>query len=273
MSEFKNKTVFITGSTRGIGKAIGLRLAREGANIVVTGKSSVPNPKLEGTIQSSAQEMIDAGGNAIALELDVRDEGSVIHAINEAGKVFGGIDILVNNASAINLSGTEQLPMKRFDLMHQVNVRGTYMTSKYAIPHLKGSENPHILNLSPPLNFQAHWFSPHLGYSMAKYGMSLCVLGMADELKKYDIAVNALWPKTTIATAAVQNLLGGDEVVRRSRTPDIVADAAYHIFKRNSAEATGNFYIDEEVMIEEGITDLSGYSIEPGQELFPDFFL
>lgn len=270
---FKGKTVFITGASRGIGKAIGLRLAKEGANIIVTGKSSVPHPKLEGTIQSSAEEMIAAGGKAIAVEMDVRDEGSVVHAVNEAAKVFGGIDILINNASAINLQDTENLPMKRFDLMHQVNVRGTYMTSKYVIPHLKGSENPHILNLSPPLTFETKWFAPHLGYSMAKYGMSLCVLGMHEELRKYEIGVNALWPATTIATAAVRNLLGGEEVVKRSRTPEIVADAAYYVLRRNSVEATGNFYIDEEVLKEEGIDDLSGYNVVPGADLIPDFFL
>jgi citronellol/citronellal dehydrogenase len=273
MTTFRNKTVFITGASRGIGKAIGLRLAREGANIVVTGKSDQPHPKLEGTIHSAAKEMIEAGGKAIAIAMDVRDEASVVHAVNEAAKTFGGIDVLVNNASAINLQDTEHLEMKRFDLMHQVNVRGTYMTSKYVVPHLKGSENPHILNLSPPLNFETKWFAPHLGYSMAKYGMSLCVLGMHEELKKYDIAVNALWPATTIATAAVRNLLGGEEVVKRSRTPEIVADAAFHVLKRNSSGVTGNFYIDEEVLAEEGVTDLSMYSVDKGSDLIPDFFL
>lgn len=273
MTSFKNKTVFITGATRGIGKAIGLKLASEGANIVVTGKSSEPHPKLEGTIHSSAAEMIAAGGNSIAIEMDVRDEVQVVHAVNLAGKTFGGIDILINNASAINLQDTEHLEMKRFDLMHQVNVRGTYMTSKYCIPHLKGSENPHILNLSPPLNFEPKWFGPHLGYSMAKYGMSLCVLGMAEELKKYDIGVNALWPITTIGTAAVRNLLGGEEIVKRSRKPEILADAAYFILKRDSAKTTGNYFTDEEVLHSEGISDLSGYSIIEGSELIPDFFI
>lgn len=273
MEFFKNKTVFITGASRGIGKAIGLRLAQEGANIVVTGKSDQPHPKLEGTIHSAAQEMVKAGGKALPLVLDVRSEESVAQAIDQAAAAFGGIDILINNASAINLQGTERLEMKRFDLMHQVNVRGTYMTSKYAIPHLKNSDNAHILNLSPPLNFETKWFAPHLGYSMAKYGMSLCVLGMHEELKKDNIAVNALWPATTIATAAVRNLLGGEEVVKRSRTPEIVADAAFHILKRNSTKATGNFYIDEDVLAEEGITDLSKYSVEQGSDLIPDFFL
>ncbi|MCB0481870.1 MAG: NAD(P)-dependent oxidoreductase [Flavobacteriales bacterium] len=273
MSYYKNKTVFITGATRGIGKAIGIRLASEGANIVVTGKSSVPHPKLEGTIHSSAEEMIKAGGNALAVEMDVRDEAQVVHAVNLAGKTFGGIDILINNASAINLQDTEHLEMKRFDLMHQVNVRGTYMTSKYCIPHLKGSENPHILNLSPPLNFEAKWFGPHLGYSMAKYGMSLCVLGMSEELKKYDIAVNALWPVTTIGTAAVRNLLGGEEIVRRSRKPQILADAAYYVLQKNSSKATGNYFTDEAVLAEAGIHDLDPYSIEPGSDLIPDFFI
>lgn len=273
MTFFKGKTVFITGSSRGIGKAVGLRLANEGANIVVTGKTSEPHPKLEGTIHSAAEEMIKAGGHAIALNMDVRNEDEVVHAINEAGKTFGGIDILINNASAINMQDTERLEMKRFDLMHQVNVRGTYMTTKYAIPHLKGSDNPHVLNLSPPLNFDTKWFAPHLGYSMAKYGMSLCVLGMSEELKKYDIAVNALWPATTIATAAVQNLLGGAEVVRRSRKPEIVADAAYHILSKNSSEVTGRFFIDEDVLAEAGVKDFSPYAVEKGQDLIPDLFL
>ncbi|MBD79440.1 MAG: short chain dehydrogenase [Crocinitomicaceae bacterium] len=273
MQSFKNKTVFITGATRGIGKEIGLRLAKEGANIIVTGKSTKPHPKLEGTIHSSAEEMIEAGGKAIAFEMDIRDEGQVIHAINEGAKTFGGIDVLINNASAISLSDTERLEMKRFDLMHQVNTRGTYMASKYAIPHLKGSDNPHILNLSPPLNMAAHWFAPHVGYTMAKYGMSLCVLGMSEELKKYEIGVNALWPATTIATAAIQNLLGGDEVVKRSRKPGIVSEAAYYILGRNSATSTGNFFIDEEILKEEGITDLEQYKVNPGSELLRDLFL
>ena len=273
MGNLKGKTVFITGSSRGIGKAIGLRMAKEGANIVVTGKSSVPHPKLKGTIHSSAEEMIAAGGHAIALEMDVRDEAQVVHAVNEAAKTFGGIDVLVNNASAINLQDTEHLPMKRFDLMHQVNVRGTFITSKYCIPHLKGSENPHIISLSPPLNFDPKWFGPHLGYSIAKYGMSLCVLGLSEELKKYDIAVNALWPATTIATAAVQNLLGGDEIVNRSRIPDIVADAAFHLIQRNSAETTGNYFIDEDLLKEAGVTDFTKYKVDPKADLIPDFFI
>lgn len=270
---FKGKTVFITGSTRGIGKAIALRLASEGANIVITGKTVSPHPKLEGTIYDTAKEIESVGGSALALELDVRFEESVEQAIQATVSRFGGIDLLVNNASAINLSGTENLSMKRFDLMHQVNVRGTYMVSKYAVPHLRKAENPHILNLSPPLNFDAKWFAPHLGYSMAKYGMSLCVLGMSEELKQDKIAVNALWPRTTIATAAVRNLLGGEEIVKRSRKPEIVADAASYILAKNSSEVTGNFFIDEDVLLAEGIKDLSIYEVTPGADLIPDFFL
>lgn len=270
---FKNKTVFITGASRGIGKAIGLRLAAEGSNIIVTGKSSVPHPKLEGTIHTSVEEMIAAGGNAMAIEMDVRKEEEVANAMEMAAQKFGGIDVLINNASAINLRDTEHTEMKRFDLMHQVNTRGTFMSSKYAIPYLKKSENPHILNLSSPLNMDPQWFAPHVAYTMAKYGMSMCVLGMSEELKKYKIAVNALWPATTIATAAVQNLLGGDEVIKRSRKPEIVSEAAYHILKRDSANNTGNFYIDEEVLAEAGITDLEKYRIDPSVDLLKDLFL
>ncbi len=270
---FKNKTVFITGASRGIGKAIGLKLASTGANVVVTGKSVEPHPKLEGTIFTSAQEMKDAGGDGLAIGMDVREEGQVKSALEQAANHFGGIDILINNASAINLSDTPHLEMKRFDLMHQVNVRGTYMTSKFAIPYLKEAENPHILNLSPPLNFEPKWFGPHLGYSIAKYGMSLCVLGLAEELKPLGIGVNALWPKTVIATAAVRNLLGGEEVVKRSRTPQIVADAAFDILSRQSKKTSGNYFIDEEVLRESGIQDFSRYNEVEGNELLPDFFL
>lgn len=270
---FKNKTVFITGASRGIGKAIGLKLAQAGANIVVTGKSVDPHPKLEGTIHSSAQEMKDAGGDGLAIEMDVRHEDQVKAALEQAAQHFGGIDILINNASAINLSDTQHLEMKRFDLMHQVNVRGTYMTSKFAIPFLKNAENPHILNLSPPLNFEPHWFGPHLGYSIAKYGMSLCVLGLAEELKPLKIGVNALWPKTVIATAAVRNLLGGEEVVKRSRKPEIVADAAFEILSKPSAETTGNYFIDEEILKEAGVSDFKHYNEVEGNELLPDFFI
>ncbi len=270
---FKNKTVFITGASRGIGKAIGLKLAQAGANIVVTGKSTDPHPKLEGTIFSSAYEMKDAGGEGLAIAMDVRHEEQVKSALEKAANHFGGIDILINNASAINLSDTQHLEMKRFDLIHQVNVRGTYMTSKLAIPFLKNAENPHILNLSPPLNFEPHWFGPHLGYSIAKYGMSLCVLGLAEELKPLKIGVNALWPKTVIATAAVRNLLGGEEVVKRSRKPEIVADAAFEILSKPSAETTGNYFIDEEILKEAGVSDFKHYNEVEGNELLPDFFI
>lgn len=270
---FKNKTVFITGASRGIGKAIGLKLATAGANVVVTGKSIEPHPKLEGTIHSSAQEIKEVGGDGLAVAMDVRDEEQVKMALKKAANHYGGIDIVINNASAINLSDTQHLDMKRFDLMHQVNVRGTYMTSKFAIPYLKEADNPHILNLSPPLNFEPKWFRPHLGYSIAKYGMSLCVLGLAEELKPLGIGVNALWPKTVIATAAVRNLLGGEEVVKRSRTPQIVADAAFEILSKTAAVTSGNYFIDEEVLKEAGTTDFSKYNEVSGNDLLPDFFI
>lgn len=273
MTALKGKTVFITGGSRGIGKAIGLRLAREGANIVVAAKTAEPHPKLPGTIFSAGKEMEAAGGRALPIVVDIRSEEMVEAAVEMAVEEFGGIDILINNASAINLSGTLQLPMKRYDLMHQVNTRGTFMTSQKCIPHLKKSDNPHILNLSPPLNFEPRWFGPHVAYSIAKYGMSLCVLGMAEEFRHDGIAVNALWPKTTIATAAVNNLLGGDELMQRSRTPEIMGDAAFFIVSRESKSCTGNFFIDEEVMAAEGITDLEKYAVNPEMELMPDFFV
>jgi len=271
--EFKGKTVFITGASRGIGKAIGLRLAREGANIIVTGKTAAPHPKLPGTIFSSAQEMVDAGGKALPIVMDVRFEDQVEEAVEAAVEQFGGIDILVNNASAIQLTPTLQTTMKRYDLMHSVNTRGTFMTSQKCLPHLLKADNPHILNLSPPLNMEERWFAPHVAYTMAKYGMSMCVLGMAGEFRKEGVAVNGLWPKTTIATAAVDNLLGGDELMRRSRTPDIMGDAAYYILQKPARENTGQFFIDETVLREEGMTDFSGYRVDPDQELMPDFFI
>ena len=270
---FKNKTVFITGATRGIGLAIGKRLAREGANIVIAAKTADPHPKLEGTIYTAAQEIEAAGGKALPLMCDVREEENVIECINKTIETFGGIDILINNASAINLSATLDLPMKRYDLMHQVNGRATFMVSQKCLPHLLKAENPHILNISPPLNFTERWFAPHVAYSMAKYNMSLCVLGMAGEFRSKGVAVNALWPRTTIATAAVQNLLGGDEIVRMSRKPEIMADAAYYVLSRPSREATGNFYIDDEVLAAEGITDFDQYAVDPSSKLMPDFFL
>ena len=273
MTRLKGKTIFITGASRGIGKAIGLMAAGEGANVVIASKTTEPHPRLPGTIFTAAEEMEEAGGKALPCAVDVRFEEQVADAARQAVDQFGGIDILVNNASAISLSGTQETEMKRYDLMNQVNVRGTFLCSKVCMPYLEKSSNPHILNISPPLNLEPRWFAPHLAYTMAKFGMSLCVLGMSAEFSSQGIAVNALWPRTTIATAAVRNLLGGDEVVRRSRKPAIMADAAREIFTRPSREATGNFYIDDEVLAEAGITDLSDYSVEPGSDLMPDFFI
>ncbi len=273
MPAFKNKTVFITGASRGIGLAIGLRLAREGANIVVTGKTSEPHPKLEGTIYSAAKEIEAAGGRALAVVMDVRYEEQVQAAVDLTVETFGGIDILVNNASAISLTPTLMTEMKRFDLMHGINLRGTFLASKLCIPHLKKSENPHILALSPPINLNPAWFKHHVAYTIAKYGMSMCVLGMAEEFRRDGIAVNALWPRTTIATAAVQNLLGGDEMIRQSRTPEIMGDAAYAILKRDSRAHTGQFYIDEEVLKDEGVADFSRYAVDPSRPLMTDLFL
>ncbi len=275
MQDFKGKTVFITGGSRGIGKAIGLRLAKAGANIVIAAKTAEPHPKLPGTIYTAAKEMEEAGGKALPIILDVRFEEVVQEAVNKAVEHFGGIDILVNNASAISLTPTEQTTMKRYDLMHSVNTRGTFLASKTCIPFLKKSENPHILNLSPPLNMEARWFQNHVAYTMAKYGMSMCVLGMAAEYEDQGIGVNALWPRTTIATAAVKNLLGGDDMVQRSRTPEIMGDAAYHILSKDSKTTTGNFFVDDEVMAEAGVTDLTKYAVNPDfkDDLFPDFFV
>lgn len=269
----KGKTLFITGASRGIGYAIAMRAAADGANIVIAAKSETENPKLPGTIHSAAADFIAAGGQALAVACDIRDEAQVKAAIDKAVGHFGGIDILVNNASAINLGGTEAVEMKRFDLMHQVNARGTFLCAKYALPHLKKAANPHILTLSPPLSMKARWFGPHLAYTLAKYGMSMCTLGLAEELKADGIAVNSLWPETTIATAAVQNLLGGDALVKRSRTPQIVADAAYLILTRPAQQTTGNFFLDVEVLKTAGVIDVSSYSVEPGQPLQLDLFL
>ena len=276
MSDFAGKTVFITGASRGIGKAIGLRLAREGANIVIAAKTAEPHPKLPGTIYTAAEEMEAAGGKALPVVVDIRFEDQVQVAVDQAVQTFGGIDILVNNASAIQLTGTLQTEMKRFDLMHQINTRGTFLCSRACLPHLLKAENPHVLNLSPPLSLESRWFAPHVAYTMAKFGMSLCVLGMAEEFKEPGVAFNALWPKTVIATAAVQNLLGGDEVVKRSRKPEIVADAAYYILSKNSRDCTGNFFVDEDVLRAEGVTDFSPYRFSPDvpeSELIPDFFV
>ncbi len=271
---FENKTVLITGGSRGIGKEIAIRLAREGANIAIVGKTAEPNPKLDGTIYTAAEEIARCGpGKVLPLQGDVRFEDNIRHIVETTFSTFGRIDILVNNASAINLSPTEQTEAKRFDLMHSINVRGTFFMSQACIPYLKKADNPHILNLSPPLNLEPRWFASHLAYTMSKYGMSMIILGLAEELKQYRIAANALWPRTTIATAAVKNLLGGDFLMQRSRTAEIVADAAFYILQKPSFETTGNFFIDEEVLKKEGITDFSKYAVNPDQKLMMDLFL
>jgi citronellol/citronellal dehydrogenase len=272
MATLEGKTLFITGASRGIGLAIGLRAARDGANVVVAAKSDVPNPKLPGTIHTAAAEIEKAGGKALAVPCDVREEEQVKAAVKAAADRFGGIDVLVNNASAIHLAGTIETPMKRYDLMNQVNARGTYLCSQACLPFLLRSRNPHILVLSPPLSMKPRWFGAHLAYTMAKYGMSMCVLGMAEEFRDRGVAVNALWPRTVIATAAL-NLLGGAETARHGRTPAIVADAAHAILVRDSRSCTGNFFIDEEVLRAEGVRDLEPYAVEKGQELMPDLFL
>jgi citronellol/citronellal dehydrogenase len=271
--DLKGKTLFITGASRGIGKAIGLRAARDGANIVIAAKTAEPHPKLPGTIHTAAAEMEKAGGKALPLVVDVRSEEQIADAVKQAVAKFGGIDILVNNASAISLTGTLATPMKRFDLMHQINTRGTFACSQACIPHLAKAKNPHILNLSPPLNMEAKWFAPHVAYTMAKFGMSMCVLGMSLELEDQGIAVNALWPRTVIATAAVQNLLGGDDTIKGSRTPEIMADAAHVILTRESRKFTGNFCVDDETLASAGVTDLGKYAVSPGTPLMPDFFI
>lgn len=270
---FKGKTVFITGASRGIGKAIALKLAKDGANIVVAAKSVEENPKLGGTIFSAAAEIEAAGGKALAVACDIRNEDQIIEAVNKAVAQFGGIDILINNASAISLTTTEATESKRFDLMHDINVRGTFLVTKHCIPHLKKGSNPHILNLSPPINMDPKWLGNHVAYTMSKYNMSMMAIGFAEELKPFRIAANALWPRTTIATAAVMNLLGGQMLINMSRTPEIIADAAYAILKRPSSSCTGNLYLDENVLAEEGVTDLSGYSVVPGATLYTDLFL
>jgi len=269
----QGKTLFITGASRGIGLAIGLRAAQDGANIVIAAKTAEPHPKLPGTIYTAADEIKKAGGKALPLVVDVRDEEAVKGAIQNAAETLGGIDIVVNNASAISLTPTTQTDMKRFDLMHQINTRGTYMVSKYAIPYLEKAENPHILMLSPPLDMKEKWFAPHLAYSLAKFGMSLCVLGLAGELRPKGIAVNALWPRTTIATSAIKNLLGGDEIVQASRTPEILADAAHAIFQKPAKSFSGHFLIDDVFLSGEGVKDFEKYRVDPTKPLMPDFFV
>jgi citronellol/citronellal dehydrogenase len=270
---FQNKTVFITGASRGIGKSIALRLAKEGANIVIAAKSVEENPKLGGTIFSSAKKVEEAGGKALPIPCDIRFEEQIQHAVEKAVDTFGGIDILINNASAINLTEIEQTETKAFDLMHNINVKGTLFVSKACIPYLKKGTNAHILNLSPPINPDKKWYTNHLAYTMSKYNMTMIALGLSGELKKYNIAANTLWPKTTIATAAVRNLLGGETIIKMSRSPEIVADAAFYILSRSSIECTGNCFIDEDVLATEGITNLDKYAIEPGGKLYTDLFL
>ncbi|MDB9977836.1 NAD(P)-dependent oxidoreductase [Porticoccaceae bacterium] len=276
MADLSGKTLFISGASRGIGLAIAKRAAADGANIVIAAKTAEPHPKLSGTIYTAADEIREAGGQALPLLVDVRYEDQVEAAMEKAAAEFGGIDILVNNASAINLAGTESVSMKGYDLMHTVNTRGTFLCSQKAVPYLRKSDNPHVLNLSPPLNMEIRWFQNHVAYSMAKYGMSMCVLGMSSEFKRDGIAFNALWPRTAIATAAVANHLGGDMMMVRSRTVDIMADAAHIILTRNSREFTGNFYVDDDVLASEGITDLNHYQVDTAldiSELLPDFFV
>jgi citronellol/citronellal dehydrogenase len=270
------KRIFITGGSRGIGLAIALRAAADGASIAIAAKTSDPNPKLPGTIHTAAAEIEAAGGKALAIQCDLRDELQIEAAVNQAAEAFGGIDILINNASAINLTRTDATPAKRFDLMFDVNVRGTFLTSQAALPHLRKSgvdgRNPHILNLSPPLSMKPIWFKNHVAYTMAKYGMSMCVLGMAEEFKRDGIAVNALWPRTVIDTAALQMIPGIDALA--GRKPEILADAAYIIFNRPAAECTGNFFVDDDLLASEGITDLEKYSVTPGtKDFLLDFFL
>lgn len=271
---FKNRTVFITGGSRGIGKAIAMKLAGENANIVIASKTTTAQPTLEGTIYSAAEEIsLQGNGRVLALPLDVRDEEAINWAVEQAVTTFGGIDILVNNASAINLAATSAMDWKRYNLMQDINVRGSFFMAKACIPFLKKSPNPHILHLSPPINMDDKWFGQHLGYTISKYGMSMIVKGLAAELKADNIGVNALWPKTTIATAAVQNLLGGDALVKKSRKTDIVADAAYYILKRSSGNCSGNFFLDEEVLKAEGINDFTSYAVDSSEQLMDDFFL
>lgn len=270
---FQNKTAFITGASRGIGKAIAMKLASQGANIVIAAKTTEPHPKLEGTIYTAAEEIEAGGGRALAIKVDVREEAEVQSAVAQAVDHFGGIDIVINNASAIQLTPSEFTEMKRFDLMHQINYRGTFLVSKTCLPFLKKSSNPHILTLSPPLDLNPAFFAPHVAYTISKFSMSLCMLGLAGEYAEYGIACNTLWPETTIATAAVLNLLGGESMMQMSRTPEIVADAAAWILEQPSATYTGRFLIDTDVLKEAGMTDFSGYAMVPGTTtLMPDLF-
>jgi citronellol/citronellal dehydrogenase len=272
MSTLRGKTLFITGATRGIGLAIALRAARDGANIAIAAKTEQPHPRLPGTLATAAAEIEAAGGKALALKTDIRDEQQIADAVRQTAEHFGAMDILVNNASAINLSGTLETPMKRYDLMHQVNARGTFAVSQACLPYLLQAANPHILNLSPPLSLQPKWFKDHCAYTMAKYGMSLCVLGMAEEFRHRGVAVNALWPRTVIHTAAIA-MLGGMVKAENCRKAEIVADAAHAILVRDSRSCSGNFFIDEDLLRQEGISDFSQYAVDPRGDLLPDLFL
>ena len=273
MASLKNKTIFMSGGSRGIGLAIALRAAADGANVVIAAKTADPHPKLPGTIFTAAAEIETAGGRALPVVCDIREEEQVADAVDRAIATFGGIDICINNASAIQLTPTNMTDMKRFDLMHQVNARGTFLVSKSCLPHLKQAQNPHILNLSPPLDMSPKWFGNHVAYTLAKYGMSMCTLGMAEEFSKSAIAVNSLWPLTAIDTAAVRNLLGGDAMAKMSRKPEIMADAAHSILIRDSKSCTGNFFIDELVLRDSGVTDFARYAHDPEGPLAADFFV
>jgi len=267
------KTLFITGASRGIGLAIALRAARDGANVAIAAKTAEPHPKLPGTIFTAAEEIEKAGGKALPLIVDVRDEANVLEAVEKTAATFGGIDICVNNASAISLTGTEATDMKRYDLMNQINARGTFLTSKACIPHLKKAANPHVLMLSPPLDMNPRWFAGHVAYSMAKFGMSMCVLGMAEEYRADGIAFNALWPRTGIATAAIKFALAGDEGMKQCRTVEIMADAAHAIFVKTARDFTGNFLIDDSLLYAEGVRDFDQYRVDKTARLMPDFFV
>jgi citronellol/citronellal dehydrogenase len=272
MASLSGKTLFVTGASRGIGLAIALRAARDGANVAIAAKTVEAHPRLPGTIHSAAREIEEAGGRALALAVDIRSEEAVEQAVATTVETFGGIDVAINNASAISLTGTLETPMKKFDLMFGVNVRGTYLCSRACLPHLLRAPNPHILNLAPPINLRPQWFAGHVAYTMAKYGMSMCVLGMAEEFRDSGVAVNALWPRTAIDTAAIA-MIGGGEMRRHCRTPEILADAAHWILTRPARECSGNFFVDDEVLARAGVTDLERYAVEPGQSLYPDFFL
>ena len=273
MSSFANRTVFITGASRGIGKAIALKLAKEGANIVIAAKSVEEDPRLGGTIYSAAEEVEAAGGKALAVQVDIRDEAQIAAAVQQAVDKFGGIDVVINNASAISLTNTEKTEAKRFDLMQSINVRGTFLVVKHCLPWLKKGNNPHIITLSPPISLKPKWMGGHIAYTLTKYNMSMLALGWAAEFKNDGIASNALWPKTTIDTAAVRNLLGGEALAKMSRTPEIIADSVYYILSKTGLAYTGNTFIDEEVLAKEGISNLDQYAVVPGGQLYPDLFV